>query len=682
MAMLEHMIGPGDKALAPPRDDTALVAAVVSSQRLRRWFAGSDRAARQVAEALCLLSDPTLSSLSTILNTKADHVRRVLDRLVADGVAILDGEHVVANPGLRPAIPHPAGLGPSLRPVLEEMTLATLAELAKRIGVEVRGPAKAVVDEVLTVLSTPARVAALAEAGPPGTVDIVKAMSRERLELRIGYGGYQPPQTDRSPEGWLMRRGLIITSGWGAATMSAEVALALRGGRPFEHFDPDGPELSARAVDVAVTDQLGAERALDIVGDVALILESWAETPGQLLQAGGLGVRELRRLAKMTGRSEQHVARLVDLASFAGLIGQDESVIVPTDDYDRWCSLLSGQRWEYLVYHWLGAPHQLSLSGSMGPSGKPVPPLAGRTYEPDAVRRRLLILALLAQLPAGAAAHPDALAARAEWAAPALWRGGPTWPVQLVNWTLGEADMLGVTADGALTPWGRVLADGEGRHAGEALQQHAPPVAYEIVLQADLTAVVVGEITTELRRQLDLMADVESSGAASVFRFSEASLRRWFDAGQNSAALLDFLAGLAPKGVPQTLAYLIEDIERRYGKLRVGAAQSFLRSDDTALLEEVVRAKKVARLGLRLLAPTVAVSRADPDATERALRDAGYLAATEGEDGTLIVRRRAGRRVPSPREETEPDLESDVEMDLDSALDLLMELEGDGEWSP
>ena len=101
---------------------------------------------------------------------------------------------------------------------------------------------------------------------------------------------------------------------------------------------------------------------------------------------------------------------------------------------------------------------------------------------------------------------------------------------------------------------------------------------------------ISGEPATAIRTELDLLGDVESKGAATVYRISEGSVRRAFDAGRTAEDILAFLARHATRGVPQPLTYLVTDIGRRFGNVRVGSAISYLRSDDPALLAEVLQA--------------------------------------------------------------------------------------------
>ena len=134
-----------------------------------------------------------------------------------------------------------------------------------------------------------------------------------------------------------------------------------------------------------------------------------------------------------------------------------------------------------------------------------------------------------------------------------------------------------------------------------------------------------------------------------MYRLSEASLRRGFEAGRTADDIGAFLADHATREVPQSLSYLIADLGRRFGQVRVGSAPCYVRSDDPSLLAEVTRSRRTARLGLRLLAPTVAVAHAEPATVLDALRGAGYLPAPEGDDGGLVLRRPESRRAPPRR---------------------------------
>ena len=115
-----------------------------------------------------------------------------------------------------------------------------------------------------------------------------------------------------------------------------------------------------------------------------------------------------------------------------------------------------------------------------------------------------------------------------------------------------------------------------------------------------------------------------------VYRISEASIRRALDTGRTAGELHALFARHSKTPVPQGLTYLIDDVARRHGQLRVGMAASFVRCEDPALLAQAVAAPAAEQLEMRLLAPTVAVSQAPISEVLAALRDRGLRAGGRG----------------------------------------------------
>ena len=99
--------------------------------------------------------------------------------------------------------------------------------------------------------------------------------------------------------------------------------------------------------------------------------------------------------------------------------------------------------------------------------------------------------------------------------------------------------------------------------------------------------------------------------------------------------------------MPQSLSYLVDDVARRHGRLRGGAAASFLRCDDEALLAEVLANPVAAEHDLRLIAPTVVISPDPLHEVLAGLRAAGFAPAAEGPDGRVVDIRPGGRRLPA-----------------------------------
>lgn len=557
-----------------------------------------------------------------------------------------DGDSVSLNPGLSRAH-HRAGLGPPLAQILETTPASELAEMCRRHDVK---PGSSRVESLVALagcVGDPSRARRILETAPHGAAEIAReAAAGAHVQVRGGVFYLD----DRTAAGWLARRGFLAVAGWDRLVMPGEVGLALRGGHAFTDFSPAPPTVAAVPMDPATADAAGAQQALDLVTDIASVLEAWATQPAATLKDGGVGVRELRRVARSIERSERDSARLIDLAAAAGLVWVDRAagIALPTAAFDEWLALAPVPRWAVLVAGWLAADFHPSLAGVADHRDKVIPALVTDAPDPDAAHQRQAVLQAMASVaPGTAASAPDEVAGRARWSAPARWEAGPASPATLAGWVVEECGLLGLWAHGSLTTAGRSVAAGDVDGAGAALAERAPAPVADFVLQADLTAVAPGALAPEVARELELMADLESRGAATVYRFGEQSLRRAFDAGRSEGEIAGFLERHAARGVPQALSYLVADVGRRHGRLRAGAIRSYLRSDDVALLSELSRARATARLGLRLIAPTVLVTDAEPAHVLTTLRAAGYLPVEEDADGALVVTRRATARAPA-----------------------------------
>lgn len=423
-----------------------------------------------------------------------------------------------------------------------------------------------------------------------------------------------------------------------------------RGGRTTVTALPPLPEAATSPIAASLVDRAGAGAAAEFCRHVEHLLDRWGVAPPGVLRGGGLAVRDLRATASYLQTDETVAALVVEVAAGAGLVAEGlgadgEPAWLPTDAYDAWSGADLGARWEALARAWLDDPR---LRGATGPDRKPVNVLAPGNERTWLAETRRMTLEVLASLEPGrvlaTGTGPASVVERLRWLRPRRppERGGAAARV------LDEAAALGVTGLGGLTGCGRALLGDD--DAAALLQPLLPPPLDHVLLQADLTAVAPGPLVPDLAASLASVADVESRGAATVYRFTASSIRRAFDVGWSAHVVHDLLAQASRTPVPQGLTYLVDDVARRFGSLRVGVAESFLRSDDEAALAALVRDPRAAALGLRSIAPTVVVSTASVSTVLARLRELGLAPVVEAADGTVrlarpdLLRARVARR--------------------------------------
>ena len=305
--------------------------------------------------------------------------------------------------------------------------------------------------------------------------------------------------------------------------------------------------------------------------------------------------------------------------------------------FDTWCDEPAADRWRLLARAWLDTERLPHLVGTRDDAGKTRNALDPELTSRVAPETRAMVLAELAALPPGhvvaTGTGPASVVARLSWLRP---RRPPSRAEQVAA-ALTESGHLGLTGLGGIASYARALAAGD--DPAPLLTALLPAEVDQVLIQADLTAVAPGPLTRERARDLHLVADVESRGQATVYRFTPSSVRRAFDAGWAAHEVHAFLASVSRTPVPQPLTYLVDDAARTFGTVRVGHAEAFLRADDEAALTELLHHPRAGSLGLRRLAPTVLVSTTPLDVLIPRLRELGVSPLVESIDGTVHVSR-------------------------------------------
>lgn len=428
---------------------------------------------------------------------------------------------------------------------------------------------------------------------------------------------------------WLLDEGFVSPVNQQTVVLHREVALHLRGNKVHRELAMQQPELVGRTVETKSLQLAAISNVTTFLRWTEEVLNFWGQTTPMALKAGGLGVRDLRELTQHLGVDSACASFVIEVAYISGLVTIDpDDRILPTHQFDIWLSLPASAKWENLASAWL------MTSRLSGLDAAPMGPELDRSIA-AIVRRNVLTLLEGAESLSPTA---DSLLSALQWNIPYRRTGGV--PAEYVQWITREAEWLGITAQGALSPYGAALLSGEDL---AAIDEDLPKNVDHILIQGDNTAIAPGPLEHEVAQELDLIADIESRGAATVFRFSEQSLRRGLDHGRTGEEILAFLKKTSKTPVPQPLEYLIGDISKKHGKLRVGNASSFIRCEDTALITQIIKDKKVEALGLRRIAPEVLICTHDAIDAMNILRAAGYLPAGEDSQGLLLSGPRIAR---------------------------------------
>lgn len=424
----------------------------------------------------------------------------------------------------------------------------------------------------------------------------------------------------------LVRCGLVVAvqdyrSSWYPASgyaIAEDVELASQGRSWFDRDGMHPPPLQP-ADGVAGTEPILAAFLRDLAHLLGFVKAGRCE----YRQDGQPYKRSLTALGKLLGRRDAEYAGLIwDLAVLGGFLrrgrsGETDYVPVKLD------KLAPLELLARTVNGWLAEATHLDA------------PYIVLDTSPIARRR---ILDLLATVPADTWMQRRSLEAWLRFSWPMIFRPNPAggdgaagdW-----NWdSLGEF-LVARGADGDGQPAVMVPADHQKLLALLLLPERPaswpespvlPPWDDGWTVQADRLVVAPPNASPEALIALWQVATLESNQGASLFRLTPESVAGALNRGMRPAAVQKLLASRSRVPLPPTVERLIDDQGKRYGRIRVGSASTYITTDDPALLDELQRDSRAKKLQLRVIAPGVAVvdgpDRADVIA---ALRAAGHL---------------------------------------------------------
>ena len=579
-----------------PNDFSALAARATSTPSLVRALDSINMWHYQIIEAACALPEPFKKS--EIVAVTSEETAFALDHLWQMGLLYKEGNNYRTPTNLKMLIgDEPAGLGPI---AVKKFDFSILKEIPKAS------------EEVLAKLTW----------GPP----------------RGQIGNIKKPG---NAIGWLLDNGVLVALDSNTVALPRDVAIKLRGGKIHKEMVSKAPNLIGKEVVQKQIDLAAIANISTILRWCEELLHNLSDEPPTALRTGGLGVRDLKKIAEHLGIDETCAGFVAELCYLGGLLVIDsDDQILPTSAFDIWLTKSAEERWYSLVVLWLDTSRVSGLIGKI--SDKNVAPLGPELDRAGASLIRRSTLKVLNDNPQ---LTPDvkSLQEIVKWINPQRANN------DYVEWTLREAEWLGITGQGALSTFGsNLLNEKEVLEIESAL----PKPVDHILIQADNSAVAPGPLTPELASEMGTIADIESRGGATVYRFSDSSIRRGLDHGKTGDQIKTFLSKISKTPMPQPLEYLIADIAKRHGRLRVGSAHTYIRCEDEGLVQQILHDKKCEHLRLRKIAPQVLVTDFELAEVIGELREFGYLPAAENSGGVLLSQpnlRRSKSRPKPPR---------------------------------
>ena len=596
-ALLDLFTARPDLVTPVPPDIASLAVRACSAPSLARAIDSLNQWQFQVLEATASLNEPFLEKSVVTLTDK--EAKGALEHLVTIGLVYPSEDGMRLPTQLRDVIgTEPAGLGPA------SMAKLKLSELD-----DAPADAKKVLERLIW--------------GPP----------------RGSVGDIKNPGPGVT---WLLEQKFLVPLDQRTVILPREVAIALRGGKIHKERFIKQPSLSGAKRDERQINLAAIANVSTVLRWVEELLNFWADEPADALRAGGLGVRDLKIISTHLGVDESCTAFVTELAYLASLISIDaDDRILPSNKFDIWLMHTPADRWQMLASQWLITSRVSGLVGRV--EAKNVAALGPELDRVNAARVRALTLDLLRENE-GIAPEWNSFKEVLSWRAPV--RRNSSLQDELAEWTLREAEWLGITGQGALSKFGTQFLDGDDL---SSINEDLPKTVDHILIQSDNTAIAPGPLEHEISQALAMMAEIESRGGATVYRFTESTIRRALDHGKTGDEIKTFLIKTSKTPMPQPLEYLIADVAKKHGKLRVGNTSSFIRCEDTALISQIMNDKRLEILALRRIAPEVVIC--DMDATDamRVLRECGYLPAGESANGMILTGPKSNRALTKPR---------------------------------
>lgn len=497
----------------------------------------------------------------------------------------------------------PASVAPAVRRLIDLVLLWGETEDI-RVPSAVRdrfGPYPCGLDMVIRAAQSGVRVAT---ADPAAFSDRVELAPQDARDLLISHS-WGPPVVPSGPgHEWLSGQNFMAIDESERLIVPREIALLVRRGVLVAELARE-PQLSRSGPSIAAADRYCGHAADQALRDVDRVLGHLTRGPLGRQSNGSLPAREFDSLVASAGLPAGQVGLILTLAQALDWVGWDgDQRLRPSAVFEQGLGRPVAERWATLVATWIGLPRATS--------GEPTRLLTGPD-DPAAVAHRRHVLAGIV---AGAGGTIEAWL---EW-----YRPRQPIPAGQVGGLLAETEFLGLTFGGNPSGWASLLLAEpvDVTAVSAAVSPFLPELTGTVVIQADLTATALGPLEPGVERRLGQVADWESGGAATVFRFTPETVRAALARGESPDDLMEWLRAVSATEIPQALSVLVTDQAATLPSVSVHPAQSVVTCDpdeSDALLSD----PSLTPLGLREITPGILISSGSAPDVARALLDSG-----------------------------------------------------------
>lgn len=465
----------------------------------------------------------------------------------------------------------------------------------------------------------------------------------------------------------LVRQGILDQLDDTTARLTGRVQQLLRGtliADPGGHFTA-APQAGTDASGTAAADSAdsttnfraddaGAAQAIQLIQDLGHLIEDLGRNPIVPLSSGGIGTREVNKVARRRDEPAETTLHLLTWLAHANLIGRGRATPTPAGQpaRDYWAptelaldflEASPATAWAILLVGWAGSAYAPWFVDEPD-----VRPFEAGTASHAARGLRRTFPSLFAGISSFGNDAPTPQPAEIQRE---LWRvrPGEAWRTTHTAWNVvwEEAKEVGVLASlrrdtvptramgalhevlsGSTHPAANPVAD-----LADALAEILPAPVEQLIVQADHTIMAPGLLRPTDQAMLAKFSDQESGGMASVWRMSKESVERALRAGLGAAEIEEFLEARALGGaenVPQALRYMLHDAERSLSQATAGVAQMYLSVAEPEALDRILALPDIDGLRLRKIAPTVAVSAAQLSFVTDRLEAMGVQLRLEG----------------------------------------------------